>query len=231
MRLNFLSKTVALLSAATVAGCATTAPDLPPSPSASSLGNANTLSKTTDPVKPLKPTAIFKEEIWDSFSSDEQQTIESKFEILSLPSNGYGIVIDVQGQDQSSLGTNGGAAIGGAVASAAYLDHALRGGNSYSAGAGLAIGLIGAAIGSSMDRAPSSQFQFRYTVKHGDDEIAYFDEIKSTAFRHSVGVCLLTPSLTMVSLKVCNQTIESAQKIYLNTVTPQSKKITKESQQ
>ena len=79
----------------------------------------------------------------------------------------------------------------------------------------MAIGLLGAAIGSTMDSGPSSKFQFRYTVKLGDGEIQYFDEIKSTSFRHSVGVCILVPSLTLISQKVCNQTIESIRERYI----------------
>lgn len=92
-------------------------------------------------------------------------------------------------------------------------------GNNYSAGGALAIGLLGAAIGSTMDSGPSSKFQFRYTVKLGDGEIQYFDEIKSTSFRHSVGVCILVPSLTLISQKVCNQTSQSIGTVYSRAVT------------
>ena len=79
----------------------------------------------------------------------------------------------------------------------------------------MAIGLLGAVIGSSLDTEASSKFQFRYTVKLGDGEIQYFDEIKSTSFRHSVGVCILVPSLNLISQKVCNQNIESVREKYI----------------
>lgn len=156
--------------------------------------------------------------VWEALSIEERTQIETAHEVRLVPPEGYGTIIDVQGADQSTPGTNAGAAIGGAVASAAYIDNSFRGGN-YSAGGHLAIGLLGAALGSSMDRAPTSQFQFRYTVKQGDGEIQYFDEVKSTSFRHSVGVCVLLPSLTLVSQQVCQQTVESARSRFLKTAT------------
>jgi len=119
----------------------------------------------------------------------------------------YGTVLDVQGADQSTAATNGGAIAGGAIANAAYVDRALRGGN-YSLINQLAIGVAGAAIGSNLDKQAVSKFQFRYTVRQGDGEIQYFDEVKSTSFRHSVGVCLTLPTLELVSQKICNQTPE-----------------------
>lgn len=156
--------------------------------------------------------------VWAALSTLEQSQIDATHEVRLVAPEGYGTIIDVQGADQSTPGTNAGVAIGGAVASAAYIDNAFRGGN-YSAGGHLAIGLLGAALGSSMDRAPTSQFQFRYTVKQGDGEIQYFDEVKSTSFRHSVGVCVLLPSLTLVSQQVCQQTVESARTRFLKTAT------------
>lgn len=102
--------------------------------------------------------------VWEALAASEQAQISSTYEIRLVKPEKYGLIVDIQGADQSTPGTNAGAALGGAVASAAYIDNALQGGN-YSAGGHLAIGLLGAALGSSMDRAPTTQFQFRYTVK------------------------------------------------------------------
>ena len=88
------------------------------------------------------------------------------------------------------------------------LPNAFRGGN-YSAVNQLAIGLLGAAVGSSLDAPATSRFQFRYAVKLGDGDIKYFDETKSTAFRHSIGVCVLVPAMELVSTRICNQTADS----------------------
>lgn len=170
---------------------------------------------------PAKRIAMLTEAVWDALPIEDRKQIEASHDVRLVPPHGYGLIVDVQGVDQSTPGTNAGAAIGGAVASAAYIDNSLRGGN-YSAGGHLAIGLLGAALGSSMDRAPTSQFQFRYTVKQGDGEVQYFDEVKSTAFRHSVGVCVLVPSLTLVSQQVCQQTVETARARFLKATSATS---------
>lgn len=203
-----------------LAGCATSAPEIPRQtqrveevgylapPSNSTNGAENTTASQ------IKKPALIKKIIWDELSEAEKISITADYDVKILSSDSFGIITDIQGADQSTPGTNAGAALGGAVASAAYLDRGLRG-NNYSAGGALAIGLLGAAIGSTMDSGPSSKFQFRYTVKLGDGDIQYFDEIKSTSFRHSVGVCILVPSLTLISQKVCNQTIESVRGKYI----------------
>lgn len=219
MQSNLPSKLVLLAAASALAGCVTTsAPDLPRFTGKSSeLGFSAATQPATNPgvTEIQRKPAMVKAELWGQLGESERVSILEVYDVRVLPSDAYGLIIDAQGQDQSSAGTNTGAALGGAVASAAYLDHAFRGGNSYSAGAGLAIGLLGAVIGSTMDRPATAQYQFRYTVQHGDGEIAYFDELKSSAFRHSVGVCILTPSLTLVSQQVCKQTKESLRARYL----------------
>lgn len=145
---------------------------------------------------------------------DEQQRLLAMDGVRVLLDDQYGIITDAQGVDQSTPGTRGGAAMGGVLASAGYLDHALGGGN-YSAINQLAIGLLGAAAGSTLDSSATSRFQFRYAVKLGDGDIKYFDEIKSTAFRHAVGVCVLVPALQLVSQRICNQTGDSIRKSHL----------------
>ena len=219
MQSSSRSRLALLAAASTLVGCVTTsAPDLPRFTEKSSEQG---FSAVTQPAAYPAMTAVqrkpamVKAELWEQLGESERISISEIYDVRVLASDAYGLVIDAQGQDQSSAGTHGGAALGGAVASAAYLDHAFRGGNNYSAGAGLAIGLLGAVIGSTMDRPATAQYQFRYTVQHGDGEIAYFDEVKSSAFRHSVGVCILTPSLTLVSQQICKQTDESLRARYL----------------
>jgi len=184
------------------------------------LYNANPTNVVRE-LSPSKKSIQLDSAIWDSFSQEDQARIQEKYETVIVSPEEYGVVTDVQGVNQSTPGTNAGAAIGGAVASAGYIDHSLRGG-SYSALAHLAVGLLGAIVGSSMDKAPISQFQFRYTVKRGDGEIQYFDEMKSNSFSHSVGVCVLIPSLTLVSQQLCQQTPESVRSRFLGAaVAPQ----------
>ena len=205
MRFVMLGKVAACLSAILfISGCATSAVELP-----------RYVTQTVESgyaATPIVGTVVSKINVTASavaaLTSEERQKLLLKAGVQVLTDEQYGTIIDAQGVDQSTPGSRGGASLGGAVASAGYLDNALRGGN-YSAVNQLAIGLLGAAVGSSLDIPATSRFQFRYTVKLGDGDIKYFDEMKSTAFRHSIGVCVLVPAMELVSTRVCNQTAES----------------------
>lgn len=215
-------------------GCATAPPDLPRITQQTTergfMAQAHQPSTPLTPgslVTPAAPTvsqsapvpkriAMITRPVWKALTTEEHAQIEAGYESRIVEPEGFGMIIDVQGADQSIPGTNAGAALGGAIGSAAYIDRSLGGGN-YSAGGHLALGLLGAVIGSGMDRAPTTQFQFRYTVKQGDGEIQYFDEFKTSSFRHSVGVCVLLPDLALISQQVCQQTVDSARLRYLQT--------------
>jgi outer membrane lipoprotein SlyB len=209
---QFASFNKALLSAGAVAGlvgCAAPAPDLPRTVSRTYEAGyiaTNTLPQPVSTV-PTPKTITVVRPAWTALSQSEQEKLSARMMVSILEPTQYGTVLDVQGADQSTAATNGGAIAGGAIANAAYVDRALRGGN-YSLMNQLAIGVVGAAIGSNLDKQAVSKFQFRYTVRQGDGEIQYFDEVKSTSFRHSVGVCLTLPTLELVSQKICNQTPE-----------------------
>ena len=187
-----------------VAGCATPASEIPRYVSQTSDPGYTATTSAVTSVARINVTAS----AIAALTADERQKLLLKAGVQVLTDEQYGTVIDAQGVDQSTPGTRGGAALGGAVASAGYIDNAFRRGN-YSAVNQLAIGLLGAAAGSSLDTAATSRFQFRYAVKLGDGDIKYFDETKSTAFRHSIGVCVLVPAMELVSTKICNQTADS----------------------
>lgn len=200
-----LSKFAACLAISfLVAGCAMPAAEIPRYVSQTSDPGYIAASSAATSVARINVTAS----AIAALTADERQKVLLKPGVLVLTDEQYGTVIDAQGIDQSTPGTRGGAALGGAVASAGYLDKAFRGGN-YSAVNQLAIGLLGAAAGSSLDTPTTSRFQFRYAVKLGDGDIKYFDETKSTAFRHSIGVCVLVPAMELISTRICNQTADS----------------------
>ena len=212
--------TLAVCVTTVLAGCATSAPELPRYVSQTYEVGYATATTTANPmqlkgaVSSTKRIAMITRPAWDDLSANEREQIEANHDSRIVEPDQYGLIIDVQGADQSKPGSNVGASVGGAVAGAAYFDNALRGGN-YSAVNQVVIGVLGAALGSGLDSKPTSQFQFRYTIKVGDGEIKYFDEVKSTSFRHSVGVCVTLPSLILVSQQVCQQTAETVRKRFL----------------
>lgn len=217
-----------LAGSALLAGCATSAPEIPrytsratdpgytpvaqaEMPATDAPGSATPLLATAP--TPTKAIAHLSQENWDALSAEEQDKLKQLYAVRTYAADRFGVITDVQTIDQSTPGTSGGAALGGAVASAAYIDRSLRG-NSYSAGANLAVGLLGAILGSAADSAPVQQYKTRYTVKLADGEVQYFDEVKADAFRHSSGVCIHVPEITLATQNLCNQTAESVRKRY-----------------
>lgn len=209
MRLSTLNNATLLFTVVFVAGCAAPAPSLPRVTSQASELGFQTPGQGGRTSGDNKPIALIVSPVWSQLSDAERADLSARFDLKLLDPEQYGVVLDSQGVDESSKGTNAGTALGAAVGSAAYIDHAFRGSNNYSAGGHLALGLLGAAIGSTLDKPTVSQFHFRYTVKLGDGDVKYFDEVKSTQFRHSVGVCLAVPELSLISIHTCNQTVDS----------------------
>lgn len=157
---------------------------------------------------------------WLELTPAERDAIQNSHIVDLAEQDAFGIIIDNQGVNESTSGTSAGANLGGAVANAAYIDNAIKGGN-YSAKSQLAAGVVGAMLGSTLDSRPNAQYHFRYAVKLGSGNIGYFDEIKRDAFRHPVGVCVSVPNIVLVDQQLCTQTAAFLRSKYLNLPTSQ----------
>lgn len=146
---------------------------------------------------------------WQGLTPDEKSFIQGRYVVESVTSDAFGLIIDNQGVDKSTPGTSGGAVLGEAVGSAAYIDKAFSGGN-YSAKNHLGALLLGGLVGSALDSRPQSQYHFRYALKLGNGSIVYQDSYSSEPFRHPVGICVLLPAITIAPEQhLCTQTTET----------------------
>lgn len=136
---------------------------------------------------------------WKDISIDERNTIQQKYSVDLRDGNAYGLIIDNQGVNESTPGTSGGAVLGGAVGNAMYIDRAFKPGGNYSATTQLAAGILGAVIGSSLDKPANAQFHFRYALKLSSGDIVYRDSIQLDSFRHPAGMCLELSTLSPAS--------------------------------
>lgn len=161
---------------------------------------------------------------WAALSDSERSSIQQKHVVDVRDPAAYGLIIDNQGINESSAGTSSGAVLGAAIGNAAYIDRAFKPGNNYSAGAQLAVGLLGAVIGSAADKPPVAQFHFRYSLKYHDGEIGYHDSVQGDAFRHPAGICLEIARLTPAPQAMCNQTVNDLRRLYLASVPPSTVK-------
>lgn len=157
------------------------------------------------------------QEAWDELTVDEQRSLEVTRTVEMRQAGEFGVIIDGQGADQSTPGTNGGAIVGGALAQTAYIDRAFRGG-SYSATTQLGLGLLGAALGSTLDQSANQQYRIRYALRLRSGEIAYRETVSSSPFRYAVGECMDMGPVTTVLQAMCNQTGASLRRDYLAVV-------------
>lgn len=129
--------------------------------------------------------------LWATFSQKEKFSISAAFDVNLLPAMSFGTIIDAQTLDSSTRGTNGGAALGSAFASAAYVDSSFKGSYNYSAKKDIGAAILGGMLGSAMDRAPVVSFRTKYAVRFQDGSVGYVEDTTETPFRHSLGVCVL----------------------------------------
>lgn len=152
---------------------------------------------------------------WHGLTDGERDSIQSRYVVEAYAPESFGVIIDNQGADRSTPGTSAGANLGQAVADTAYIDRALDSGD-YSAKVHLGAALIGGLLGSALDSKPRSNFQFRYTIRLGNGNIVYHDAYSKDPFRHSVGVCVALPSLSIMPAQhICSQTSESLRSAHL----------------
>ena len=154
------------------------------------------------------PQIIIVRSIWALMTEDERERLSKSYLVGVRDGQDFGVIMDAQTVDQSTAGNNAGSALGAAVGNAAYIDRSFRPGGNYSATTQLAAGLVGAAIGSSLNQAPSARFRTRYAVRLADGNIRYAEIVQSDPFRHPMGVCLDTVLLQLPDQSTCTQTLE-----------------------
>jgi hypothetical protein len=152
---------------------------------------------------------------WDGLSADERASIQATRLVDVRDAGTFGLVIDNQGINESMPGSTAGSALGGSLAEAAYIDHAFKPGNNYSAKNQLAVGIIGAVVGSTLDKPAVRQFHFRYSVKLESGEIRTLDTVQQSAFRHPVGLCVSVPELTQLPQGLCTNTVADVRRLYV----------------
>ena len=162
---------------------------------------------------------IVVQSAWDGLSAVERANLQSRYLVDVRRTEEFGLIIDNQGIDESTQATNSGAIIGGALAQSTYIDRAFRGG-SYSATTQLGLGLLGAIIGSGLDKGAVRQFHYRYALKLKNGDLVYRDSVQSTAFRHPSGMCLEMAQLAPAPQALCSQSTETLRREYLAAAAP-----------
>lgn len=152
---------------------------------------------------------------WRALTPQERAAVQQARVVEIREAGTYGIIVDIQGVNESTPGTTGGASLGAAFAEASYFDRALQPGNSYSAKTQLGVTLLGALAGSALDTRPVPRFHFRYAVKLADGEIRMVDSVQADAFRLPTGMCVSLPDLAQIGQSVCTQSADDLRRLYV----------------
>ena len=164
-------------------------------------------------------TIVVSSQSWEALSSEERAAIQSRYVVDTRDGSSYGEIVDAQGIDLSTPGTSSGAALGAAIGNAAYIDRAFKPDNNFSAKTQLAAILLGAVVGSALDKPAQAQYKFRYAVRMQSGDIEYRDVLQSDPFRHPPGVCLDLTSVEKVPQSLCAAGPVSLRARYLKDAT------------
>lgn len=164
-------------------------------------------------------TIVVSSQSWEGLSSEERAAIQSRYVVDTRDGSTYGEIVDAQGIDLSTPGTSSGAALGAAIGNAAYIDRAFKPDNNFSAKTQLAAILLGAAVGSTLDKPAQAQYKFRYAVRMQSGDIEYRDVLQSDPFRHPPGVCLDLTSVQKVPQSLCATGPDGLRARYLKDAT------------
>lgn len=188
------------------------------------LSYSRTDPVTTEPV-PLEykgvalienPSAIkVAARAWYGLSESERNAISTKNLIAILEANMYGVIVDGQTVDDSVDGNTSGSQIGSLIGQSSYIDNAFSKGGHYSATGQIGAGILGAVIGSSLNREARPIFLSRYWVKLGDGSIQMTDTVAGNALRLPLTACVRFPSLDMSDQSLCTQTAETLRHRFL----------------
>ncbi len=188
------------------------------------LSYALTVPVSAEPFDPVyrgpvpaaaKSAARIKSAIWSALTEDERVAIASRWRVELLHAGRYGWIADAQTVDESTPGTTDGAYTGAMLGQAAYIDRSFRPGNNYSAGVQVLAGVLGAVVGSAMDKPPTRSFRTRYHVRTEDGSMVAEEQSRSDAFRMPLSTCVELPSLSDSDPSLCSQTIEMVRRKYL----------------
>lgn len=148
---------------------------------------------------------VVNQQLWNEFSNSERVAVVAKFpKIEIVPAESIGFVQSAQIINRSSVGTNSGAAIGGALGQAVYIDKAFKGsGQNYSATAQLGAGLLGALLGSATDTVAQQRFIFNYGVKTLDGQVREIRVESFEEFTRPVGQCVFVPTVLPAPAALC----------------------------
>lgn len=151
---------------------------------------------------------LVNEAVFVQLSSDDQEKIRAGQPSMQVvPMQSVGTLVSHQVVDTSRPGTTGGSQLGSAIAQAAYIDQARLG--NYSAVTQLGAGLVGALVGSSLDRSPQKGFLINYGIKLMDGSVKAILNRSADGIAAPIGQCVFVDDATEAPPYLCADNLVS----------------------
>lgn len=147
------------------------------------------------------PLVSIGEVAWKRLSPEQRDRIEAVYRVETFDSSRFARVIYVQGVNESTPGTTAGAQVGSAIGQAQYIDHSNW--HNYSATGQIAAGILGAVVGSMLDRAPTVTYRLVYTLRDADGNVRVSERVSSSPIYVAPGLCIDTYSFAPVRDEQC----------------------------
>ncbi len=143
--------------------------------------------------------------VWATLTQQQRDLVSSRYAIEVTDKGRFAKIINVQGVNESTPGTSGGAQLGGAFGQAQYLDNANW--HNYSARNQLGAGIIGALLGSALDAPARTVYRIVYTLKNSDGTVNVIEKVSQSPIYVAPGLCVDTASFTPVRDSMCEDVL------------------------
>lgn len=145
--------------------------------------------------------------VFGQLTQEDQGQLKLRFPQMKIvPQAGVGKVVSVQVLDRSRQGTSVGAQLGAAYGQAAYIDRSISSRN-YSATGQVSAGLIGAIVGSALDKRPESKYLLNYGAQLPDGTITGVIVSSPDGISAPIGQCIFTNDALQAPSYLCSDTI------------------------
>jgi len=156
-------------------------------------------------LDPQNHSLIVTNGAWAALNQQQRDLVSTRYAVEVADKGRFAKIINVQGVNESTPGTTGGAQLGGAFGQAQYIDNANW--SNYSARNQLGAGIVGALLGSTLDAPARTMHRIVYTLKSSDGSVSVIEKVSQSPIYVAPGLCVDTASFKPVSDGLCEDVL------------------------
>jgi hypothetical protein len=140
--------------------------------------------------------------VWDGLTIDEKKVISNNHFVSLVENNRYGRIISSHIENNSYINNNSMSNLGSVVGQASYIDDNW---DNYSAKEQVLAGVLGALVGSALDKKTDIKMTVTYTIEFLDGSVKDVRNNQKDSHIYGVGVCLDLNSMRSANSLYCNR--------------------------